>query len=262
MRSLTVASSPSPTSSRSKEEPAPAIPPVPALPNGHSTILKPSKEVARKEASRKIEKPVELSSKPQHESQSATKQPEKKKEPKEPKTPKLPKVETKVETKEENIRTIKEIQIANDGVYGNVYHTRNSGLWINNEPIVAFNAQFRAIIKALNLRTTLLCVLVLHGPSSVLDENAMRTLWRCLQNVASDRAIVLTTQSVEEADALAGRIGIMSSRILALGSREELKQRVGDAYHVRLVSKSAPRMIKEEMDLMKNGFQEYFLPLP
>jgi ATP-binding cassette subfamily A (ABC1) protein 3 len=94
-------------------------------------------------------------------------------------------------------------------------------------------------------------VLVLDEPSSALDANAKRTLWRCLQSVARGRAVVLTTHSMEEADALADRIGIVSSRMLALGEREDLKRRAGNQFHVHLVSVSAPRTTAAELQVMR-----------
>lgn len=94
-------------------------------------------------------------------------------------------------------------------------------------------------------------VLVLDEPSSALDANAKRTLWKCLQSVSKGRAVVLTTHSMEEADALADRIGIVSSRMLALGSREELKRRAGEQFHVHLVAASAPRTTPQELAAMR-----------
>ena len=95
-------------------------------------------------------------------------------------------------------------------------------------------------------------VLVLDEPSSALDANAKRTLWRCLQVIAKSRAVVLTTHSMEEADALADRVGIVSSRMLALSDREDLKKRVGNAYHVHVVMRSAPRTLPQELQTMKD----------
>ncbi|KAF1844873.1 P-loop containing nucleoside triphosphate hydrolase protein [Cucurbitaria berberidis CBS 394.84] len=101
-------------------------------------------------------------------------------------------------------------------------------------------------------------VLVLDEPSSALDANAKRTLWRCLQTVARGRAVVLTTHSMEEADALADRIGIVSSRMLALGGREDLKRRAGENFYLHVVSGSAPRTTLEELQVMKNWIHETF----
>lgn len=101
-------------------------------------------------------------------------------------------------------------------------------------------------------------VLVLDEPSSALDATAKRNMWRCLQSIGKGRAVVLTTHSMEEADALADRIGIVSSRMLALGPREDLKRRAGDAFHIHLVARSAPRTTHEELQTMKDWIDETF----
>lgn len=101
-------------------------------------------------------------------------------------------------------------------------------------------------------------VLVLDEPSSALDANAKRTLWKCLQTMARSRAVVLTTHSMEEADALADRIGIVSSRMLALGEREDLKRRAGTQFHIHLVAASAPRTTPQELNVMKGWVQNTF----
>jgi ATP-binding cassette subfamily A (ABC1) protein 3 len=94
-------------------------------------------------------------------------------------------------------------------------------------------------------------VLVLDEPSSALDATAKRTLWKCLADMSRSRAVLLTTHSMEEADALADRIGIVSSRMLAVGARQDLKNRVGGKIHVHLVAKSAPRTTSEELEKME-----------
>jgi ATP-binding cassette subfamily A (ABC1) protein 3 len=101
-------------------------------------------------------------------------------------------------------------------------------------------------------------VLVLDEPSSALDANAKRTLWKCLQTMARNRAVVLTTHSMEEADALADRIGIVSSRMLALGEREDLKRRAGNQFHIHLVSRSAPRTSEAELAAMRAWIAQEF----
>ncbi|KAF2006147.1 P-loop containing nucleoside triphosphate hydrolase protein [Amniculicola lignicola CBS 123094] len=101
-------------------------------------------------------------------------------------------------------------------------------------------------------------VLVLDEPSSALDANAKRNMWHTLQNISLGRAVVLTTHSMEEADALADRIGIVSSRMLAIGDRETLKRRAGDAFHIHLVSRSAPRTTDAEIQTIKQWIGEEF----
>jgi ATP-binding cassette, subfamily A (ABC1), member 3 len=83
-------------------------------------------------------------------------------------------------------------------------------------------------------------VLLLDEPSSGMDAASKRVMWRTLASVVPGRSLVLTTHSMEEADALANRAGIMASRMLALGTTDYLRRKHGDAYHVHLVHKDAP----------------------
>jgi ATP-binding cassette subfamily A (ABC1) protein 3 len=46
--------------------------------------------------------------------------------------------------------------------------------------------------------------------------------------------------------------------MLALGDREDLKQRAGSAYHVHLVSRSAPRTTPQELQMMRDWVVETF----
>ncbi|KAG6009715.1 hypothetical protein E4U21_001463 [Claviceps maximensis] len=90
-------------------------------------------------------------------------------------------------------------------------------------------------------------VVLLDEPSSGLDAAAKRIMWRTLAATIPGRSILLTTHSMEEADALAGRAGIMARRMLALGTPDHLRRRFGDVLHVHLVASTAPRTTDEEM---------------
>jgi ATP-binding cassette subfamily A (ABC1) protein 3 len=95
-------------------------------------------------------------------------------------------------------------------------------------------------------------VLLLDEPSSGMDAAAKRIMWRTLLGVAAPgRALLITTHSMEEADKLATRVGIMKRKMLALGTVSELGERYGDAWVVQLVLKSAPETTTEEMDAVK-----------
>jgi ATP-binding cassette subfamily A (ABC1) protein 3 len=95
-------------------------------------------------------------------------------------------------------------------------------------------------------------VLLLDEPSSGMDAAAKRVMWRTLLGVAAPgRALLITTHSMEEADKLATRVGIMKRKMLALGTVAELGDRYGDAFVVQLVLKSAPSTSTEEMDAVK-----------
>lgn len=90
-------------------------------------------------------------------------------------------------------------------------------------------------------------VVLLDEPSSGLDAASKRVMWKTLADTVPGRSILLTTHSMEEADALAGRAGIMARRMLALGTPDNLRERFGDALHIHLVSKTAPRTTDQEM---------------
>jgi ABC-2 type transport system ATP-binding protein len=72
-------------------------------------------------------------------------------------------------------------------------------------------------------------VLFLDEPTTGLDTRSRQTLWRRIEELAaSGVTIFLTTQYLEEADALADRIGVLDRGVLvAEGTAAELKARVG-----------------------------------
>lgn len=94
-------------------------------------------------------------------------------------------------------------------------------------------------------------VLLLDEPSSGMDVCAKRIMWRTLASIVPGRSLVLTTHSMEEADALADRAGIMGKKMLALGTSEYLRKKHGDRYHVHLITKTAPHTSPEEMERIK-----------
>ncbi|KAL6875223.1 P-loop containing nucleoside triphosphate hydrolase protein [Trichoderma novae-zelandiae] len=99
-------------------------------------------------------------------------------------------------------------------------------------------------------------VLLLDEPSSGLDAASKRVMWKTLEATVPGRSILLTTHSMEEADALAGRVGIIAGRMLALGTPDDLRHRYGDALHVHLVSSTAPRTTDEEMNVITSWIRE------
>ncbi len=94
-------------------------------------------------------------------------------------------------------------------------------------------------------------VLLLDEPSSGMDAVAKRKIWKSIGSIASERSVLLTSHSMEEVAALASRAGIMSKRMLALGTPDELRRKNGDKYHIHLVTASSPRTSPEEMDKIR-----------
>lgn len=84
-------------------------------------------------------------------------------------------------------------------------------------------------------------VLFLDEPTTGLDPRSRRDVWGLVSSLAADDVtILLTTQYLEEADVLSDSIIILDSgRIVANGTAEELKRRVGFSYcQVTLVNSS------------------------
>lgn len=99
-------------------------------------------------------------------------------------------------------------------------------------------------------------VLLLDEPSSGMDAAAKRVMWRTLLGVAAPgRSLLITTHSMEEADKLATRVGIMKRKMLALGTVGELGNKYGDAWVVQLVLKTAPATTEQEMQSVKDWVQ-------
>ncbi|KAI9844856.1 MAG: hypothetical protein M1838_001998 [Thelocarpon superellum] len=101
-------------------------------------------------------------------------------------------------------------------------------------------------------------VLLLDEPSSGMDAAAKRVMWKTLAAVVPGRSIVLTTHSMEEADALADRAGIMAKKMLAIGTSDYLRRKHGDKYYAHLVTKTAPHTSSEEMERIRQWILQHF----
>jgi ABC-2 type transport system ATP-binding protein len=78
-------------------------------------------------------------------------------------------------------------------------------------------------------------VIFLDEPTAGLDPRSRRTMWQIVRElVYSGTTALLTTQDLDEADRLAGRIAVLDhGRIVAEGSPDELKRRIPGG-HARL----------------------------
>ncbi len=72
-------------------------------------------------------------------------------------------------------------------------------------------------------------VLFLDEPTTGLDPRSRLALWETIERLVADgTTVLLTTQYLEEADRLASEIAVIDhGRVLATGSPDELKDRVG-----------------------------------
>jgi len=78
-------------------------------------------------------------------------------------------------------------------------------------------------------------IIFLDEPTTGLDPRSRRMMWQTIRGlVAGGVTIFLTTQQLDEADALADRIAVLDhGKVVAVGSPEELKRSIPGA-HVRL----------------------------
>ncbi len=69
---------------------------------------------------------------------------------------------------------------------------------------------------------------LIDEPTLGLDVRARRALWKLIEELKGRITIVLTTHYLEEAEALADRIGILSGgRMKALGTAAEIEAATG-----------------------------------
>ncbi|KAL4459528.1 hypothetical protein ABPG74_018141 [Tetrahymena malaccensis] len=94
-------------------------------------------------------------------------------------------------------------------------------------------------------------------PSSGLDPIAKRFLWNTLkQNLQlKDASIVLTTHSMNEAESLCSKIGIVvNGQFQCMGSPEHLSNKFGQGYRLKLIKN--PNCFSQEIDsIILNSFQ-------
>eukprot|EP00042_Codosiga_hollandica_P054526 m.739987 g.739987 ORF g.739987 m.739987 type:complete len:1626 (-) comp58922_c0_seq2:1991-6868(-) len=74
-------------------------------------------------------------------------------------------------------------------------------------------------------------VLLLDEPSSGMDPGSRRFLWNVISASVKNRAAILTTHAMEEAEALCHRLGIMvNGKLQCIGSPQHLKAKFGEGY--------------------------------
>ena len=82
-------------------------------------------------------------------------------------------------------------------------------------------------------------IVFLDEPTTGMDPVTRRQVWNLIQRKKQDRIIVLTTHSMEEADVLSDRIGILSrGRISTIGTARYLKARYGTGTKLTIIPKS------------------------
>ncbi len=74
---------------------------------------------------------------------------------------------------------------------------------------------------------------LLDEPSTGMDPTSKRVFWNTILETHSDRCAILTTHSIEEAEVLCRRIGILvKGELKCLGSSSYLKEKFGMGYYL------------------------------
>jgi ABC-type multidrug transport system ATPase subunit len=82
-------------------------------------------------------------------------------------------------------------------------------------------------------------VLFLDEPSAAVDAGAKRHLWKVIEKRGPDQTVILTTHSMEEAEALCDRLAIqVQGQLRCLGTSAHLKRRYSSGYQLELIMRS------------------------
>ncbi|XP_014485767.1 PREDICTED: ATP-binding cassette sub-family A member 1-like [Dinoponera quadriceps] len=132
--------------------------------------------------------------------------------------------------------------------------------WINRLNLTAYMWQPSGTYSGGNKRRLNIAMALIGNPTLVLldepttgvDPAARRSLWNTLQSCqAAGQAIILTSHSMEECEALCNRLVIMvKGQLVCIGASQELKQRFGAGYDIHV--KLNPDRTDEEAESIKN----------
>lgn len=97
-------------------------------------------------------------------------------------------------------------------------------------------------------------VVLIDEFSSGVDAFSQREAWEVLAALTRDRAVVMTTHSMEEVDALATRIGIIATQLLSIGTPRQLKEQFPH-YEVQLPARDVDACLEY---LKTHGFEDAY----
>lgn len=108
---------------------------------------------------------------------------------------------------------------------------------VRNDPIKTYSGGMKRRISVVLSMVGDPKVIFLDEPTTGMDPDNRRYVWDLIREFKKGRLIILTTHSMEEADILGERIGIIAQgKLRAEGSPLELKARFGMGYRVTLTT--------------------------
>uniref|UniRef100_A0ABM5EKU5 Glucosylceramide transporter ABCA12 n=1 Tax=Pogona vitticeps TaxID=103695 RepID=A0ABM5EKU5_9SAUR len=99
-------------------------------------------------------------------------------------------------------------------------------------------------------------VLLLDEPSSGMDPNAKRHLWKIItEEVQKQCSVILTSHSMEECEALCTRLAIMvNGRFHCMGSLQHIKSRFGKGFTVKMHLNNDASSIEKLTQFLQSNF--------
>merc|ERR1719335_1267292 len=83
-------------------------------------------------------------------------------------------------------------------------------------------------------------LLLLDEPSAAVDAAAKRHLWRIIKGRGRDQTVLLTTHSMEEAEALSDRLAIqVKGQLRCVGTPDHIKNTHGAGYQLEILLNSS-----------------------
>uniref|UniRef100_A0A8D3DFC4 ATP-binding cassette, sub-family A (ABC1), member 4b n=1 Tax=Scophthalmus maximus TaxID=52904 RepID=A0A8D3DFC4_SCOMX len=103
-------------------------------------------------------------------------------------------------------------------------------------------------------------LVLLDEPTTGMDPHSRRFLWNAIMSVIQDgRAVVLTSHSMEECEALCTRLAIMvNGTFKCLGTIQHLKYKFGDGYIVTMKIKAAKVGLSPELEPVESFMESCF----
>lgn len=104
-------------------------------------------------------------------------------------------------------------------------------------------------------------VLLIDESCSGVDPASQRKIWNLIARIAQDRSVLLTTHSMDEAQALSSRTAIMvDGKLLCLGSVQHLKVSLDRRFRLRLLGATSYSIC--ELSIGVSQFVLFFLLRP
>eukprot|EP00003_Mantamonas_plastica_P032333 TRINITY_DN874_c0_g3_i5.p1 TRINITY_DN874_c0_g3~~TRINITY_DN874_c0_g3_i5.p1 ORF type:complete len:1424 (+),score=500.16 TRINITY_DN874_c0_g3_i5:280-4551(+) len=96
-------------------------------------------------------------------------------------------------------------------------------------------------------------ILFMDEPSTGCDSMNRKICWRIINEAKKGRSLMLTTHSMEEADALCNRIGIVShGELKCIGAPIHLKKKFGQGFKINVTSRPTAQALQASEDFVKS----------